>query len=151
MSCFNIVVHPPPSPSGQRPIKGHKAQEEHFPLAQPFAGKRASQNPLLFPNRLIPGYFWIRWSRKATSHLNPMTCDGSCHRAPVQFCKSHCRSESARKAEPSAARSEGHSGEISEGSAVRETAPGKTQSSDVEEQARNAHAASEQSNYDIIK
>lgn len=138
--CFNIVVHPPPSPSGQRPIKGHRAQKEQFHLAQPFARKRASPNLPFFPNRLIPGYSWIRWSRKATSHLNPMTCDGSCHRGLVPSCKS-------RRGAFGGLRRRDQRGVRRCSKQHRD----KTQSSDMDKRARNAPAASEQSNYDIMK
>ncbi len=47
-----------------------------------------------------------------------MTREGSCHGAPVQFCKSHCKSESVCKVGPTALLSEGHDAEINQGSAV---------------------------------
>lgn len=48
----------------------------------PFWPWKKKKRHLLFPNTLIPGYSWIWRSRKTTSHLNPLTCDGSCHRGP---------------------------------------------------------------------
>lgn len=59
-------------------LPGHS----HFYLSDPEKKKKKKTRCLLFPNILIPSYSWIWRSRKTTSHLNPLTCDGSCDRGP---------------------------------------------------------------------
>lgn len=103
LNCFSTVLHPPPSPSGHGPITMLKVQIVCLPPHLYHLPAKERHNISAFQkkkkNRLNPSYSWIWWSRKTTSHLNLMTCDGSCHGAPVQFCKSHCKSESVHKAQ----------------------------------------------------
>ena len=128
LNCFSTVLHPPPSPSGHGPITMHKVQIVCLPPRLHHLPAKERHNISAFQkkkkkkHRLNPSYSWIWWSRKTTSHLNLMTRDGSCHGAPVQFCKSHCKSESVHKAQYTAwPLTEGHDVKISKRSAVTTT------------------------------